>query len=82
MIDKDFELQSEKSLVIPRNYFERYACLYRVHGTAEKAWQAVEGELYAQTGGNRFLTFDSFQSSQTQYHSGVRVKAVVLKIET
>lgn len=82
MIDKDFELQSEKSLVIPRNYFERYACLYRVHGTAEKAWQAVEGELHAQTGGNRFLSLASFQSALTRHHSGERSRAVVLKIET
>jgi len=81
MIDKNFELLYEKSLVIPRNYFERYACLYLEHGTSEKAWQAVEAELHAQTGGNRFLTFGSFQSGQTQYHSGVTVGAVLLKIE-
>lgn len=82
MIDKDFELQTEKSLVIPRNYFERYAYLYLQHGTAEKAWQAVEAELFIQTGGNRFLSLQSFQVAQSRYHSGERGRAVVLKIET
>lgn len=82
MIDKDFELQRERSLVIPSNYFERYACLYQQTGNAEKAWCAVEAELYTQTGGNRFLTLASFQSAQSRFHSGARSQAVVIKIET
>lgn len=82
MIDKDFELQTERSLIIPDNYFERYACLYQKHGAAEKAWIAVEAEFHAQTGGNRFLTLASFQAAQTRHHSGLRVRSIVVKIET
>lgn len=82
MIDKDFELHSERSLVVPDNYFERYATLYQEHGAAEKAWRAVEGELYVQTGGNRFTSLASFQAAQTRYHSGEKSRAVVIKIES
>ena len=82
MTDKDFELRSERSLVIPANYFERYAVLYRQHGTAEKAWIALEAELHQQTGGNRFLSLQSFQVAQTKHHSGENTRAVLLKIET
>lgn len=82
MIDKDFELISERSLVIPANYFERYAALYRQHGTAAAAWSAVEAELHAQTGGNRFLSLASFQAAQTRHHSGESSRAVLLKIES
>lgn len=82
MVDKDFELQRERSLVIPSNYFERYAILFRKYGVAEKAWEAVEAELYAQTGGNRFLSLSSFQAGQTRHHSGEFVRSVLLKIET
>ena len=81
MVDRDFELQSERSLVVPDNYFERYATLYQEHGAAEKAWQAVESELHAQTGGNRFTSLASFQAAQTHYHSGEKSRAVVIKIE-
>lgn len=82
MIDKDFEIHLERSLVIPSNYFERYACLYQQTGNAEKAWCAVEAELHSQTGGNRFLTLASFQSAQTRYHSGEKSRAVLIKIES
>lgn len=82
MIDKDFELQSVHSLIVPSNYFERYACLYQQIGNAEKAWAAVESELHQQTGGNRFLTLASFQAAQTRYHSGERSRAVVIKIDS
>lgn len=82
MIDKDFELQGERSLIIPSNYFERYACLYQQTGNAEKAWSAVEAEFHAQTGGNRFLSLASFQAAQTRHRSGERVRSIVVKIET
>lgn len=82
MIDKDFELQSERSLIIPANYFERYAVLLQQQGSATKAWLAVEAELHRQTGGNRFLSLASFQAAQTRFHSGAKSRAVLIKIES
>lgn len=82
MIDKDFELQSEQSLVRPQNYFDRYAALYRIYGNAAKAWEMLEQELHDQTGGNRFSSLQSFQAAQTRFHSGERSRSVLIKIDS
>ena len=82
MLDKDFELQSEQSLIIPQNYFDRYAALYRVYGNAAKAWETLEQELHDQTGGNRFSSLQSFQAAQTRFHAGERSRSVLIKIDS
>lgn len=82
MIDKDFELVSERALVIPRNYFSRYATLYRERGSCKDAWEALENELLEQTGGRRFLTLDSFKNEMSKFHAGRGAAEVRLKIES
>lgn len=80
MIDKQFEAAGEESLLIPRNYFARYAVLAGECGRAEIAWRKLEDELFEQQGGNRFLTLNAFRSAMTRYHKGQQVSSVVLKL--
>lgn len=81
MIDKQFETACEKSLLIPRNYFARYAVLAGQHDNAKTAWLKVEQELFDQIGAHRFTTLQAFQSAMHRHHAGQRVSSVVLKIE-
>ena len=81
MIDKQFETACEQSLLIPRNYFARYAVLAGQCGKAETAWRRLEDELFAQQRGHRFLTMQAFRSAMNRYHKGHHVSSVVLKID-
>lgn len=81
MIDKQFETACEGSLLIPRNYFARYAVLAGQFGRAEPAWLRLEQELFEQTGGHRFTTLQAFQSAMNRHHAGQVVSSVVLKID-
>lgn len=81
MIDKQFETACEESLLIPRNYFARYAVLAGQLGKAETAWLQLEQELFEQTGGHRFTTLQAFRSAMNRYHDGQVVSSIVLKIE-
>jgi hypothetical protein len=80
MIDKQFETACEQSLLIPRNYFARYAVLAGQCDKAETAWRKLEDELFEQTGGHRFTTLQAFQSAMNRYHAGQVVSSVVLKL--
>jgi len=80
MIDKNFETACEQSLLIPRNYFARYAVLAGQCDKAETAWRKLEDELFEQTGGHRFTTLQAFQSAMNRYHAGQVVSSVVLKL--
>ena len=80
MIDKQFEAAGEESLLIPRNYFARYAVLAGQCDRAETAWRKLEEELFAQHGGHRFLTLQAFQSAMHRHHAGHTVSSVILKL--
>ena len=80
MIDKQFETACEESLLIPRNYFARYAILAGQCDKAETAWLRLEQELFEQTGGHRFTTLQAFRSAMNRYHDGQIVSSVVLKL--
>ena len=80
MIDKQFETACEQSLLIPRNYFARYAVLAGQYGKAETAWLRLEQELFEQTGGHRFTTLQAFQMGMSRHHAGHVVSSVVLKL--
>lgn len=82
MIDKDFEMQAAEALTIPRNYFNRYAVLYASLHSSRLAWEALEDELQAQTGGRRFNTLDSFKNEMSKFHSGQGSTEVRLKFES
>ncbi len=81
MIDKDFELVADTALTIPKNYFNRYAALFLQYNSQRLAWEAVENELWRQTGGHRFLSLQSFKDEMTNYHAGRGAKEVRLKLE-
>lgn len=80
MLDKQFETACEDSLLIPRNYFARYAVLKGQCNKAEFAWLRLEQELYEQIGAHRFTTLQAFRSAMTRYHDGQVVSSVVLKL--
>ena len=80
MIDKQFETACEESLLIPRNYFARYAVLAGQHDNAKSAWLRVEQELFDQVGAHRFTTLQAFQSAMHRHHAGQRVSSIVLKL--
>lgn len=80
MIDKQFETACEQSLLIPRNYFARYAVLAGQCDKAETAWRKLEDELFAQVGAHRFTTLQALQSAMNRYHAGHQVSSVVLKL--
>lgn len=80
MIDKQFETACEESLLIPRNYFARYAVLAGQLGKAETAWLRLEDELFAQVGAHRFTTLQALQSAMHRHHAGHAVSSVVLKL--
>lgn len=80
MIDKQFETTCEESLLIPRNYFARYAVLAGQYGKAEPAWLKLEQELFAQVGAHRFTTLQAFQMAMSRHHAGHVVSSVVLKL--
>ena len=82
MIDKHFELVAECALIIPRNYFNRYAALYAEHHSCRIAWEALENELYAQTNCRRFLTLDSFKNEMSKFPAGRGATEVRLKVES
>ncbi len=68
------------SLLIPRNYFARYAILVGQYGKSEPAWLRLEQELFEQTGGHRFTTLQAFQMAMSRHHAGHVVSSVVLKL--
>lgn len=80
MIDKQFETACEESLLIPRNYFARYAVLAGECDKAETAWRKLEDELFEQIGAHRFTTLQALQSAMHRYHAGHEVSSVVLKL--
>lgn len=69
------------SLLIPRNYFARYAVLAGQHDNAKSAWLKVEQELFDQVGAHRFTTLQAFQSAMHRHHTGQQVSSIVLKLQ-
>ena len=61
----------DTSLIFPENYFARWRELLPAHGFSGKmAWEAVETELYTETGLARYTSYESFRVGKARERKG------------
>lgn len=80
MIDTNFERAAEKSLIMPKNYFDRYREHLGGGMTCEAAFWATENELYETTGFRKYSNVGTFRHAlarEASLNSAPRVSLLV-----
>lgn len=72
-------MTKERNLLLPADYFARYAELYEQHKFQQPAYEALEAEVMLAYGCNRFRSFVSFKDALYHHHKSKKtVQKVVI----